>query len=333
MVINPAEGRLLALLGTVLAAIGLLGTLAAPAAAEVDSGTALGNNCYEFVAFPEVPYQRADDLVPDNYSVIADDKGTEDESDDTASLFITARRCDSLRVGDRTVSNLIDSYIAVPIRGPGSCDRLDPQDCAPGDPAPNESGFTPLDPHLSPIDELLPLETYLVQWVTNSHLRATWLKQGVGLDAGVTVIEGQNLAFNYDPVPGFVAGAVDPDFSARVPPPAPSPYTINAKVTEPGGVPIYAGQNQWWDTGDRTLIIFAEAPVSYFGLQEGGTITADDPNSPLGRSFGSERTRPTSPAPVDPFEFNFYEQGFWTKCVRNGEQHACEAVDDGDLLL
>jgi hypothetical protein len=43
--------------------------LSEPATAAVDAGTAVGHNCHEFVAFPEIPYQEADDLVPDKYLV------------------------------------------------------------------------------------------------------------------------------------------------------------------------------------------------------------------------------------------------------------------------
>jgi hypothetical protein len=322
-------------------AAGLLATFAAPAPAEVDSGTAIGSNCLEFVAQPDVPYEEARQLIPekyrDNYVVRPDELSTggfgtlSDPSAKTAKLFVTGRRCDTLKVGDKTAQNVIDAYIAVPILEPGVgqvCDDpLDDQSCttAPGEPAPNESGVTPLDPNASPIDEFLPLENYLVQWVTNSQLRANWLKQGAGLDAGVTVIEDPDLVFSYKPL----AGTVEPNFTVKVTPPAPSPYTIKAKVTEPGGLAWYSGQNQWWGTGNRTLIIFAEAPVFFFGLQEGGTITAEDPNSPLGRAFGDkqdpgcERSGCVLAAfdgdkgiTADPFEFNFYAEGFWTKCIR-----------------
>jgi len=59
--------------------------------------------------------------------------------------------------------------------------------------------------------------------------------------------------------------------------------------------------------------------VSQFGIQEGGTITSDDPNSPLGKAFGVKQERPTAMDAhkgmlVDPFSFNFpehYRVNWW----------------------
>lgn len=324
------RGRMVAVATGLLA----LALLSEPAAAHADATPAVGHDCHEFAGMPDVPYAAAEELVPDAYTVRRDDAfgDLDDPLADTVKLLVTARRCQSLTVGDEGVDDVIDTYIAVPIYTPGvetfCAERLDPNSCrtVPGEPAPNKGGVTPLDPTVSPIDEALPLETYVVQWVTNKQLRATWLRRGIGLGDDVTLAR-EGLTFDYDPAPCcLIPDAVN--FRVTVPSSAPSPFKLEARVTEPGGLPWYAGQNQWWDGEDGTAIIFAEAPVFYFGLQDGGKITSSDRSSPLGRTFGDRQDRlmggdGDKGIAFDAFSFNFYEEGRWSKCIRDGDQGPC----------
>lgn len=92
-------------------------------------------------------------------------------------------------------------------------------------------------------------------------------------------------------------------------------------MTEPGGIAYEAIPNQWWETKVGTMVVFADSPNAFFGLAE-GTITSDDPDSPLGQVFGGQPQRPTSAdgdkgITVDAFNFSFYPIGEWTKCVLN----------------
>lgn len=268
-----------------------------PTAHAEDTGQpdVVGYNCHEFIAFPGVPHEAAAKLVPEDSGFTV---ARAPERPNTVTLFITSRRCERLYLLGKTAFDVIESYIAVPVQPPSF--------------APRESSFGPSAGDNSV--ELIGLENYLVQWVTNSQLRATWLRQGTGLgDDRVQVIE--DLVFDYDPMPGFVPGAVDGAFRVEVPPPAPSPYTIGAQVTEPGGVSWFARQNQWWATDAATTVIFADTDSAFFGTGN-GTITSDDPNSPLGQAFGEKQERDTSTDPsFIPFSFGFYTEGTWTKVV------------------
>ncbi|MDP8931110.1 MAG: hypothetical protein M3O70_21685 [Actinomycetota bacterium] len=300
-----------ALIAAVAVGLFAVTALPGPATAHVDGpeqpDAAVGEDCDEFVSFPDVPYTAAAALVPASYRrrVWRDDFGNlKDPDAETSKLFVVARRCKTLKVGGKAVPDAIDSYIAVILNPP------DPEHAE--DEAPHPSGVTPGDPTVSPIDETIPLDTYLVQWATNNQPRATWLRSGTGLeDEDVTVIN--DLVFDYKPADGT--------FTFKVPARAPSPYTIQARVSQPSGTEWYAGQNQWWEAKVGTVIIFAVAPVAVFGSGE-GTITSDDAHSPLGRTFGNQQTRATGiyadrGIPVDPFSMAFYGWGEWTKCVRN----------------
>jgi hypothetical protein len=265
----------------------------------------IGHNCNEFVAFPDVALEAAQRLLPDGYQARRDDFGTlEDPAADTANLLVVARRCERLEMLGRSDDNLIESYIAVVIEPPAD--------------APRQSGFGPGNRDASV--PLVPLETYLVQWVTNSSLRAAWLTQGTGLAAD-DVIVSEDLELEYNASVN-VPGTGDPNFVMNVPPPAPSPYTIEMQVTEPTQGPWDARQNQWWEAPSGTIVIFADGTPSFFGSGR-GTITSLDDDSPLGKTFGhgNEQTRPTGGdadmgIPLDPFAFDFVPVVEWSKVVQ-----------------
>lgn len=294
--------------------------------------------CHEIFPFAEVDYAAADALVPDGYRVgKVDGKSTVDPTDDTAVVFILVRRCKELNVRGTRVDDPVDSYIAVGIDEPGSTvcdDPLNAQSCttAPGTPAPHPS-FITLGEHDNSRDPgFARLEFYLVQWVTNNKPHALWLKQATGLaDSKVKIV--RDLAFSYNPRPGFVPGAVDPFFSFAAPFPAPSPFHVGARVTEPGSGPWDSGNNLWAETDNGTLIIFAEhhkgadqflAPAEGNG-KDGAATTSDDRRSPLGKTFAADcrpecegYTETTRPIWADnaPFASAAWANGQYTKCLR-----------------
>lgn len=274
----------------------------------------VGSGCYEFMAYPEVPYDKAQALIPDPAFEVRSTPFTESgppPPSDTAKLWINVRRCESLDVNGHTEADVIESYLAVPVRRPEL--------------TPRESGTGLLDAETLRFPKDSRLDNYLVQWATTSKVRAQWLRQHADLaEDQVLVID--DLVFDY--VPAAVPGAVDETFTARVPEPAPSPFTINARVTEPGGEVLDAHQNQWWHTG---MVIYADA-TGAFGTGD-GTIRSDDPDSPLGQAFGGDPDDQTRPTNIDchvgvcipePASFASYHEGTWTKrCFRGDEWGNC----------
>lgn len=128
-----------------------------------------------------------------------------------------------------------------------------------------------------------------------------------------------------------------------VPRPAPSPFHVDATVHQPpacAGVgsdvgarcafPGFVAENWWADTDEGTVIIHAEAPAGASGstAPAEGTITSDDPESPLGRLFGDRQSRAfcsdtdgnagaTCPAGLgDPIGSSFFTGVQLTKCLR-----------------
>lgn len=293
---------------TVLAITANGASVAVPAAAHDLGATGPAGltyqNCHEVVPFVEVDYKAADDLVPDGYTVFKNSAGN-------ANLFLNTIGCESITVGGVTVKDVIESHLSIFIVPPYPDDPVNPSDphnnhCTqqpcPAQP-PHPSFVTPARHVESAADSQLRLESYLLQWVTNSKEYARWLRQGTGLGDRVHVVPG--MVFDYDPRPGHVpqpgyAPAVDDSFFAKVPPPAPSPFHVGcdggesgcyAVITEPVPVTFEEGINWWADTEEGTVIIHSEfhlGPNQRFGTAD-GTLTSDDENSPLGKLFGASK--------------------------------------------
>lgn len=311
-ILRPSKPLLRVVL--VMAAFFMAATLVPPHAAtahvansvdEPQPGALIHNRCREVFAFPQVPYEHADALVPEGYTV----RRFGDEKTGPARLLITTRYCEKLTVGGRTVRDAIDSYITV-----GLDERFPPAIGA----KPHESFIVPWEERSEiPGDEgVLRLESYLVQWVTNNELHAEWLKESTGLGDQVHLVRGLRYAYNPALIPGDTF-----NFFFEVPAPAPSRFHVEAKVTAPGPAAWDVGLNLWADTHRGILNIFGEhykGADQLFGPAE-GTITSDNPSSPLGRMFGSEQERPIWP-PENPelqqFTSGFYTDVQWLKCVR-----------------
>ncbi len=278
--------------------------------------TVVGHGCYEFMAYPEVAYDKAQALVSDPAFEVRSTPFTQSDSpppSETAKLWITVRRCERLDIDGHVEENVIESYLAVPVRRPEF--------------TPRESGTGLLDADTLRFPEDGRLDNYLVQWITTSKRRAQWLRQHADLaEDQVLVID--DLVFDYHPVPAAASGGVDENFTASVPAPAPSPFTINARVTEPAGQLLDAHQNQWWHTGS---VIYADA-TGAFGTGD-GTIRSDDPDSPLGQAFGGDpddQTRPTNlechvgTCVPEPASFASYHEGSWTtRCFHGHDWGVC----------
>lgn len=295
-------------------ALGLTGPTAA-SAQDPTYDTVIGHGCHEFMAYPTVPYEAAQALVSNDDFTVRSTPFAEDDPENrsTAKLWINVRHCESLEIFGQAVDDVIESYIAVPVRRP----EFTPRD--------RESGAGVLDADAARVPNIR-LENFLVQWVTTSKLRARWLRQHADLgEDQVLVIDG--LVFDYKPVPEGMPGAVDESFMARVPAPAPSPFTIEARVTEPGGEVLDARQNQWWHTG---MVIYADG-TGAFGTGD-GTIRSDDHTSPLGRAFGGEADDQARRTNIEchesiciPEPASFLSaDGTWTKqCFRDDEWNGC----------
>lgn len=292
--------RIVAVLLAVLGA-GLLGlSVVTPAAAHdlgtVDPDGLTYHNCHEVVPFVEVGYEAADALVPDGYTVYKNGSGN-------ANLFLNTISCESITVGGVTVPDVIESHMSIFIVSPYRDDPDNPSDlngpCTPSTcPAePPHASFVAPGRHVeSPADSQLRLESYVVQWVTNSPEYARWLRRGTGLGDKVRVVPG--MVFEYDPKPAHTYPAVDDTYFAKVPPPAPSPFHVGceegesgcyAVATEPIPVTWEEGINWWADTERGTVIIHSDfhlGPNQRFGTAD-GTVTSDDRKSPLGVMFGA----------------------------------------------
>lgn len=271
--------------------------VAAPAAAHdlgtVDPAGLTYRNCHEVAPFVEVDYAAADALVPPGYTVFKNTAGN-------ANLFLNTINCESITVGGVTVQNVVESHMSIFIVPPYLNDPDNPLDlpCTPSTcPAePPHSSFVSPGEHVeSPADSQLRLESYLVQWVTNSKEFARWMRRGTSLGDKVRVVAG--MVFEYSPQPAHVYPAADESFFAKVPPPAPSPFHVGCDrgengcsgvVTEPAPMIWEEGINWWADTKEGTVIIHSDfhlGPNQRFGTAD-GTVTSDDPHSPLGKMFG-----------------------------------------------
>lgn len=279
------------------AAVWPLPALAHDPELRVQPGALVQQNCSEVFAYPEVPANRIVDsgLVPAEYPIRADSEGD-------ATLLVGTHRCEYVSVDGRTAFDATDSYISVPI--------------IPPEPAPHPSFLVPGEHADAEGSLLIPLEYYIVQWVTTSPAQAAWLTRETGLGAKVNVVG--DIA--YGP-----SGVV-------VPSPAPSPFRIDATVSEPTPVPWEPAVNLWADTGQGTVIIHGDHPYGAdqrFGSAE-GTITALDPASALGRLLGAEPV-PMNSGPNVFFSTGAYGTGQWTQCVRDAsnpcsaEQHQADA--------
>ncbi len=284
---------------TLLAGVVLpLSALAHDPQVRVQPGALVQHNCSEVFAYPVVPANRIADsgLVPEDYPIRADGEGN-------ATLLVGTHRCEYVSVDGRTVFDATDSYVSVPIIPPEAAPH--PSFLVPGEHADAEGSL------------LISVEYYIVQWVTTSPMQAAWLTQQTGLGAKVKVVG--DIGFG-------PSGVI-------VPSPAPSPFRIDATVSEPTPVPWDPAINLWADTGqERTVIIHGDHPYGAdqrFGSAE-GTITALDPASALGRLLGTE------PVPMNSGPNVFFSSGVfgtvqWTQCVRNAsnlcsaEQHQADA--------
>lgn len=328
-----------------------------PAAAHelgtVDPDGLTYHNCHEVVPLVEVDYDEADVLVPDGYTVFKNSSGN-------AVLFLNTISCESITVGGVTDSNVMESHMSIFIVPPypNDPDNLsdhpdskpctDPETPCPAEP-PHPSFITP-GGHVTPAaDSQLRLESYLIQWVTNSDAYANWMRHGTGLGDRVRVVP--DMEFNYDPQPAHLpqplyAPAVDLGFFAKVPPPASSPFHVGcdaeesdcfATVTEPSPVTWEEGINWWADTEEGTVIIHSEfhrGPNQRFGPVQ-GTVTSDDPESPLGELFCARESRdgPCKGSQTRRFSTSdqFALSGEFTdiqltKCVRNAS-NPCSAEE------
>jgi hypothetical protein len=274
--------------------VAVISSIPAAAHAHIDGaveqpGALVEENCTEMFAVPVIDGDVADELVPAGYDLAADPDGR-------YRVFVSTRRCDSVRVGDVKARDVIESHISVPV-------------IPRGQPAPHRSFvFSP--------DSPAPLEVYLLQWISNKKIVAQWLKQNTGLGDRVKVVP--DLTYEYHPVPGTgTPGASDDSFFLQVPAPASSPFTINASVTE-GSPPYWDTAENWWaDTDEGTVIIHVDQPrgASMVAGTAYATITSDDPDSPLGDLMGEQQTQ-TLVAPGADVLFNTVGHLHWTKCVR-----------------
>lgn len=283
-------------------------------------------NCHELLGFQAIPLDKVAPHVPSSYHDSDDNDGTQydglDHNDDgDADLYVSTRFCERITVGGVEVRDAVDSHVSVFIKPPKN--QQPP-------------------PHASSLFGA-PLEVYLIQWVTNNQAHATWLTQGTGLGDKVKLVP--NLVYEYDPMPGhdhLVPGAVDDDFRLVVGPPASSPFEVAATVYEPtGSVSLSIAENWWADTDEGTVIIHAEtfewSTGSMIPGRAEGTITADDPESPLGKMLGDKprpfcsdiegNADPTCPQGVgDAVASSFFTGIQLTKCVRNAF-NPCSAED------
>jgi hypothetical protein len=288
----------------VLAGVAIVLAVSAPAPLGAhDPGSAfppdalVQRNCREVFPIVEVPFDRADAVVPRQFEVFRNEYGN-------ADVFMTVRRCAEVSVGRDVARDVVDAYITVSLVTP------DP-------PPPHASFFQPLAEHddASSDPGLSPLEGYLVEWTTTSALQARWLRQHADMGERVTLVPG--LSYDYEPVPGPVPGAVDRDFDFVAPEPARSPFSVEATVTEPTSVVWDVGTNRWADTAVGTAIIFGEHPTGPDQLigPADGFVTATDPATPLGFLFGAQARRPFR-TDLTAFMSGGFGIGQWTKCVR-----------------
>lgn len=315
-----------------------LPTTAPAAAHELSTGTVdpaglTYRNCHEVVPFIDVDYDAADELVPDGYTVLETSEGK-------ATLFLNTISCESITVpgqsGHVTVEDVMESHLSIFIVPPYRDDLANPctQETCPAEP-PHPSFFTP-DPHVeSTVDSQQRLESYLVQWVTNSEEYADWMTYGTGLGDKVRVVP--DMDFDYDPQPAHAypyLPAVDDRFFAKVPPPALSPFHIgcegeqrdcSAVVTEPAPVIWEEGINWWADTEEGQVIIHSEfhvGPNQRFGIAN-GTVTSDDESSALGKMFAAGQPESSQTKPFLSVSGEFTDIQL-TKCVRNAS-NPCSA--------
>lgn len=259
------------------------------------------HNCHEVFPFVEVAYAAANDLVSPGYMPLRTPSGN-------GLLQIATRHCDSLTVDGRSVPDAIDSYITVAIEPP-----YEDTDAVP------HPSFLTLGEHDDSADDpaFTRLELYIVQWVTNSAMHASWLKERTGLGDRVKLVP--TLVYDYRPAPGFLPGAVDASFHFEAPPPAPSPFHVDAVVIEPGPVAWDVGQNMWAETGTGTVNIFGEhhRDADQLFAAADGTVASRDSASPLGITFGQQQTRRFSDSVEKAFSSGAFTDGQWTKCIRN----------------
>jgi hypothetical protein len=310
------------------------------------------HNCHEVAPFVEVDYAAADALVPPGYTVFRTPAGT-------AGLFLNGISCESITVGGITVRNVIESHMSILIVPPYPNDPDNPADAnepctrTPCPAEPPHPSFIAAGRHMeSPGDSQLRLESYIVQWITNSPEYARWMRRGTGLGDKIRVVPG--LVFEYEPRPAHVFPAVDDSYFFKAPSPAPSPFHVgcakdeertgcSAVVTEPSPVVFEEGINWWGDTQQGTSIIHSDfhlGPNQRFGTAE-GTVTSDDPGSPMGTMFaaaddanilsqvhGQPRSRQTKRFSTEDQELVAVSGEFTdiqlTKCVRN-DSNPCSA--------
>jgi hypothetical protein len=114
-----------------------------------------------------------------------------------------------------------------------------------------------------------------------------------------------------------------------------------ARATQPYAGEFDVGENQWRDTDAGTVIIFGEHLVGGSRVGgAGGTITSDDPDSPLGILFGANQTRSTASgnSTEDNLQLEWITAEFtgdvqWTKCVRSLPQNPCSPEEHSDPCL
>lgn len=280
-----------------------LGPAAAHELGTADPAGLTYHNCHEVAPFVEVDYAAADALVPPGYTVTKLSGTTASHPTGTAGLFLNGIRCESITVDGVTVKNVIESHMSIFIVSPYPDDPdnlLDLNEPCPRTPCPEEPphpSFLAAGRHVeSPADSQLRLESYIVQWITNSPEYARWMRRGTGLGDKVRVVPG--LVFEYEPKHSHTFPAVDESYFFKAPLPAPSPFHVgcaaaqtncSAIVTEPSPVIFEEGINWWADTSLGTTIIHSDfylGPNQRFGTAE-GTLTSDDPNSPMGKLFGA----------------------------------------------
>lgn len=349
---RPASNTRKALTASLLVLTGALGPPVGSAGAHklgtIDPAGLAYHNCHEVAPFVEVDYAAADALVPPGYTVHRTTAGT-------AGLFLNGIRCERITVGGVTVKDVIESHMSIFIVPPYPDDPDNPTDanepCSRRTPCPAEPphpSFIAAGRHAahSPGDSLLRLESYVVQWITNSPEYANWMRRATGLgDKTVRVVPG--LRFEYDPRPAHAFPAIDDSYYFEAPRPAPSPFHVGcrpsgavegcyARATEPTPAIFEEGINWWADTNEGRVIIhsdFYRGPNQRFGTAE-GTLTSDDPTSPMGTMFAaaedanilsqalgqpkSQQTKRFSTADQEmPAVSGEFTDLLLTKCVRN----------------
>lgn len=235
---------------------------AAPASAEPQqSQHAQREGCHDLISFVRIPFETADALVPDRYTVrpsldAAEMTGAAEEH---ANLIIDVFACERITAGDKVDGPVRGADVAVEIERPEETD--------------------------SDEDDSITFDQYLLFIVTDDEDYAQWLRADSGLD--VTHVPA--IAYDFDG-PDRGAGS----FSFSAPAPAPSPFAVTGLAGAQGEEGVAVDDSWWQDTRGPTgnpwqVRLHAPRHTDFFA-PAAVTITAAE-GSQLYELMGDKETR------------------------------------------